>query len=312
MSRKKLLVTGVSGQIAGALARTLVRSHEVWGLARFGDAAKREALEEAGVVTRSVDLADPDFSELPDDFDHVLHLSVHQGPGTDWNYAVEVNAVGTGLLLAHFRGVRSALVMSTTGVYRPHPDPWHNYVETDPLGDPTSPSTPTYGVSKVSQEAVTRFCARQFGLPVVIGRMNASYGPGGGLPAKHIDRLIAGEPIVLRHDPAPYSPIYEDDIADHAIALLDAAAVPATIVNFGGDEVVTAQQWIAYAADLLGVTPTIQVVPIPGSQPGIALDVSKRLALTGPDKVPWQEGVRRTVEARRAAACSTPGQHRTA
>jgi len=299
MSRKKLLVTGASGQIAGALARNLVQKHEVWGIARFGDAAKRRACDEAGVITRSVDLAEPDFGDLPDDFDHVLHLAVHQGAGADWDYAVEVNAVGTGLLLAHFSSVRSALVLSTTGVYRPHPDPWHRYVETDPLGDPTSPSTPTYGVSKVSQEAVARFCARQFDIPVVIGRMNASYGPGGGLPAKHIDRLIAGETVVLRSDPAPYSPIYEDDIADHALALLDAAAVPATIVNFGGDEVVTAQQWIAYAAELLGVEPKIDIVPIPGSQPGIALDVTKRLSLTGPDKVHWKEGIRRTVEARR-------------
>lgn len=299
MSRKKLLVTGVSGQIAGALARNLVRSHEVWGLARFGDAGKRRALEEAGIITRSVDLADPDFSDLPDDFDHVLHLAVHQWGGTDWDYAVDVNAVGTGLLLAHFRNVRSALVMSTTGVYRPNPDPWHQYTETDPLGDPTSPSTPTYGISKVSQEAVARFCARQFEISVVIARMNASYGPGGGLPAKHIDRLIAGEPIVLRHDPAPYSPIYEDDIADHSLALLDAATVPATIVNFGGDDVVTAQQWIALAAELLGVEPTIEIVPIPGSQPGIALDATKRISLTGPDKVHWEEGIRRTVEARR-------------
>jgi nucleoside-diphosphate-sugar epimerase len=294
-----LLVTGVSGQIAGALARNLAQNHEVWGIARFGDATKRRACDEAGVITRSVDLAEPDFGDLPDDFDHVLHLAVHQGTGTNWDYAVEVNAVGTGLLLAHFSKVRSALVLSTTGVYRPHPDPWHRYVETDPLGDPTSPSTPTYGVSKVSQEAVARFCARQFDIPVVIGRMNASYGPGGGLPAKHIDRLIAGETIVVRSDPAPYSPIYEDDIADHSLALLDAAAVPATIVNFGGDEVVTAQQWIAYAAELLGVEPKIDIVPIPGSQPGIALDVTKRISLTGPDKVHWKEGIRRTVEARR-------------
>lgn len=301
MSRKKLLVTGVSGQIAGALARSLARDHEVWGIARFGDTDKRRACDDAGIITRSVDLADPDFSQLPDDFDHILHLAVHQWSGLDWHYAVEVNAVGTGLLLAHFPNVTSALVMSTTGVYRPNPDPWHKYVETDPLGDPTSPATPTYGVSKVSQEAVARFCARQFDIPIVIGRMNASYGPGGGLPAKHIDRLIAGETIVLRHDPAPYSPIYEDDIADHSLALLDAATVPATIVNFGGDEVVTAQQWIAYAAEILGVDPKIEIAPIPGSQPGIALDVTKRISLTGPDKVHWQEGIRRTVEARRAS-----------
>jgi len=299
----RLLVTGASGQIAGALSKRLaVLGHDVWGIARFGDAARRRELAAAGVTTRVVDLTEPDWSAVPTDFDHVLHLAVQMGPSTDFNHALQVNAVGTGRLISRFREVRSILSMSTTGVYRPDPDPWHRYAENDPLGDPTSPTTPTYGVSKIGQEAVARFAAEEFDVPVVIGRMNMSYGPGGGRPMKHLDLLLADEVITLRYDPAPSQLIYEDDIADHALRLLCAASTPALVVNFGGDEAVAAQQWIAYLGELLGRSPRTEVVPIPGSQPGIALDVTRRQSITGPDKVHWREGIRRMVEARLARA----------
>lgn len=300
---KKLLVTGASGQIAGALARSLAaRGHDVWGVSRFGNEGRRRELEDLGVTTRSIDLTDPDWSGLPSDFDHVLHLAVHQGAGTDWDYALDVNASGTGALISHFRESKSIMSMSTTGVYNPNPDPWHKYVETDPLGNPTSPKTPTYGVSKVAQEAVARFAAREFNVPVVIARMNASYGPGGGLAMGHLEKILADEPITLRHDPAPNQPIYEEDIADHSLALLDAATTPALIVNFGGDETVTSQQWIEYMGEIVGKTPQVEIVPIPGSQPGIALDVTKRISITGPDKFHWHEGMRLMVESRLARA----------
>lgn len=294
---KKLLVTGASGQIAHALAKRLAEHNEVWGVARFGDAERRRSLEEAGVRTAVVDLVDPDFAALPTSFDHVLHLAAHLGPTPSFDLALDVNAVGTGLLLSHFRDVESALVMSTTGVYRPHPDPWHRYVETDPLGDPVSPSTPGYGVCKVAEEAMARYAARAYGVPIVIGRMNASYGPGGGLPSKHLARIVAREPVVLRHDPAPYSPIFEDDIARHVGSLLASADAPPTVVNFGGDEVVTAQEWCAHLGELVGCEPIIQYTPVAGSQPGIALDAAKRQSITGPDQWGWREGFRLMVEA---------------
>jgi nucleoside-diphosphate-sugar epimerase len=295
---KKILVTGAAGQIAYPLALALAQHNDVWGIARFSDPARRAVLEDAGVTTRVVDLGDPDFSHVPDDFDHVLHLAAYLGGGTDFDYALDVDAVGTGLLLSHVRSAASVLVMSTTGVYRAHADPYHRYVETDPLGDPVNPAIPTYGVCKVAEEAVARFCARAFDVPVVIARMNASYGDTGGLPAKHLDRIVAGETIRLRSDPAPYSPIHDDDILAHLDGLLAAASTPASVVNFGGDTVVTAQEWCAHLGELVGIEPVIEVVPVPGSQPGIALDVTKRASLTGPDRVHWRDGMRQMAQAR--------------
>lgn len=298
VSGKKILVTGTTGRIAYPLALSLAKDNDVWGIARFTDQGRRSALESVGVSTRVVDLGDPDFSEVPDDFDHVLHLAAYLGGGTDFDYALDVDAVGTGLLLSHVRAAESVLVMSTTGVYRPNPDPYHAYSETDPLGDPINPGIPTYGVCKVAEEAVARFCAREFGIKIVIGRMNASYGDTGGLPGTHLDKIVAGETIKLRSDPAPYSPIHDDDIAAHVHTLLEAASSPPTIVNFGGDVVVTAQEWCAYFGELVGIEPKIEVVPVPGSQPGIALDATKRISITGPDQVHWRDGMRRMAQAR--------------
>ena len=131
-------------------------------------------------------------------------------------------------------------------------------------------------MSKLGQEAVARFCSRAFDLPVTIARMNASYGPNGGLPALHADTIAAGQPVTTRWEPCWYSPIYEDDINEQVGALLDAASSPATIVNWAGDEPVSVQEWAAYAGELLGVEPDgATSTPIDGTLRGSIADVTR-------------------------------------
>jgi len=298
MREEKILVTGPAGQIAFPLCRYLAQDNEVWGIARFSEPGSRERVEAIGVTTRQVDLGAGDYGDLPDDFSYVLHLATFQGGGLDYDQAIRTNAEGTGLLLEHCRKAKAALVMSTTSVYDPDPDPRHAFVETSPLGDVHSPHAPTYSMSKIAEEAVARTCARLFDLPVVIARMNASYGGNGGLPAYHLDWLVAGAPIVVRWDPCPYSPIHEDDINTQTEALLGAASVPATIVNWGGDEAVSPQEWCAYFGELTGLTPEVVVKEIPGTQRGAILDATKRMAITGPCRVSWRDGMKRMLEER--------------
>ena len=217
---EKILITGPAGQIAFPIAEFLSKENEVWGIARFGDQQSRDRVEAVGVTTRQCDIGTGDFSGLPTDFTYLLHLAAYQGPETDYDYAITVNAEGAGFLMHHCRKAKAALVMSTSSVYRPDDDPMHAFLETDPIGGGTSPWAPTYAVSKVAQEAVVRQNARSLGLPTVIARMNASYGPNGGLPALNLDALLAGNPIVARADPCPYSPIYQDDINEQVEPLL--------------------------------------------------------------------------------------------
>jgi nucleoside-diphosphate-sugar epimerase len=193
--------------------------------------------------------------------------------------------------------------MSTSSVYKPDPDPYHAYVEADPLGELSTPWAPTYNASKVAQEAVARFCARAFNVPTVIARMNASYGPNGGLPAYQLDALLSGRPVVTRWDPSPYTPIHEDDIAAQVAPLLAAAGVPATVVNWGGDEVVSVQEWTAYMAGLLGLeAPEPVVVPVANTMRGNVLDPTRRRSITGPCTVDWRTGFAAMVAGRAETA----------
>ena len=308
LSDAKILVTGPAGQIALPLAAHLARTNEVWGFARFTDPVARARVDAAGVHTVAGDLASGDFRDLPDDFDHVLHLATFRNGGLDYDQAMRVNAEGTHLLMRHCRRARSILVMSTAEVYRPADDPTLVIRESAPLGDSNSLFDPTYSMSKIAQEAVARSCARAYGIPTTIARMNASYGANGGLLAYHLDWLLAGKDIVVKWDPAMYTPIHQDDINEQVESMLGAASVPATIVNWGGDEPVAAQEWCAELARLTGREARVVVKEVPGGIRGIVLDNTARLAITGPCRVPWREGVRRLVDERPAAAEATAAQ----
>lgn len=290
LSGEKILVTGPAGQIAAPMCRYLAEDNEVWGIARFSVPGSRDEVEQMGVTTRQVDLGRADFGDLPTDFTYVLHLAAAIGQSPDYDESLRVNAEGTGMLLQHCRSAKAALVMSTASVYKPHTDPRHLCVETDPLGEAVLPGVPTYSITKIAGEAVARYCARAFDLPVTIARMNVAYSSRGGLAAYHLDAQIAGNPIIVRNDPCPYSPIHQDDINAQVAAMLDAASVPATIVNWGGDDAVGPHDWCGYFEELSGRKADIQVQHVPGSQLGISIDNTKRRSITGPCQVRFREG----------------------
>ncbi len=296
ISGEKILITGPAGRIAFGITRSLARQNEVWGIARFTDSAKRKEVEALGVKTRAVDLLKCDFGDLPRDFTYLIHIAVNYEPNS-YDRALQVNAEGTGFLLDHCRRAKAALVMSTISVYKPHPDPWHPFREDDPLGDIMAHFSPSYSVSKISQEAVARYCARALNLPVTIARMSSAYGERGGLPATHLEAIAAGKPVETRWNPMPYSPIHDNDIAAQLEPLLDAASVPATIVNWGGDEPVSVQEWSAYMAELLGTQAAVAVTPVPGASIGAVADATKRRSITGPSQVSWKDGFRQMVRA---------------
>jgi nucleoside-diphosphate-sugar epimerase len=295
LSGEKILITGPAGRIAFGLARSPAGDNEVWGIARFSDPATRNKVEALQVTTRKLDIADGRFGDLPTDFTYLLHLAADFS-ADDYDRALTVNAEGTGLLLEHCRSAKAALVMSTVSVYKPHSDPWHAFREDDPLGDIMLPGQETYSISKIAQEGVARYCARSFGLPVTIARMGAAYSDQGGLPVWHLDAVAAGEAVRTRWDPIPYSPIHDDDICAQLEPLLEAATVPATIVNWAGDEGVSVQEWSAYFGELLGVEAKVVVEKVPGASIGSVADPTNRASITGSCRVGWREGFRRVAE----------------
>jgi nucleoside-diphosphate-sugar epimerase len=295
LSGEKILITGPAGRIAFGLARRLAAQNEVWGIARFSDPKSRAEVEALGVKTLAVDLASGSYEGLPTDFTYLLHIAADFS-ASDYDRAIRVNAEGTGLILQHCRSAKAALVMSTVTVYKPNPDPWHAAKEDDPLGDQMVPGQAPYSVSKIAEEGVARYCARSFNLPITIARMGSAYGERGGVPVWHLQAIAAGNPVQTRWDPMTYSPIHDDDINDQLEPLLAAATVPATIVNWCGDQPVSVQQWSAYFGELLGVEPTVQVTKVPGASIGSVGDHTKRAAITGPCKIGWREGCLRMAK----------------
>jgi len=297
MRGEKILITGPAGQIAFPLASRLAANNEVWGIARFRDRRTREQVEAAGVHTRVVDLAEPDWADLPDDFSLLLHLAASVTGGYDYDASLRVNAEGTGHLMSRFRNARACLVMSTCGVYAAPADPGHAVVESDPLGGTPQPYSPTYCVSKIGEEAVARFAAREFELPTTIARMNVAYGDNGGYPSILLEMILAGQPIPLLSERATVcSLIHEDDIFAHTPGLLAAAAVPATITNWGGDEAADIRELCRYMADLVGKD--VQFVQTPQGIHQYHLDPTRRTELAGRCRVPWRDGLRRMIAAR--------------
>jgi nucleoside-diphosphate-sugar epimerase len=296
LADEKILVTGVSGMVGAPIASYLARDNEVWGVARFADATdrtdalytnplSRHAIEAHGVTTRALDLGSPDFSDLPDDFTYVLHLA-HTRLGDQIDRAVQVNAIGAGRVLQHCRRAKAALVMSSHAVYSPPPDVFHPAAEGDDVGRAVTPWAPSSPASKISLEAVARFCAEAFDLRVIVTRLNTVYGIHGGvavgLPLLNMDAVMADEPVDAIADPNPHSPIALDDMYAQLEALLDAASVPGATVNWTGEETVTLQQWCAQVGALGHKEPRINVTPVPGTLEGSVGDATRLRGIVGP------------------------------
>ena len=294
---EKILVTGVSGMVARPLAVELAANNEVWGAARFHPAggagrATREALEAAGVRTVAVDLASGQLDDLPEDFTYVLHLAWMRADLSQLDAALRTNVEGAGLVLHHCRSAKAALVMSGMGVYAPHDDPWHAYSERDPVGRAATPYAPTSPACKLGLEAVARFCARAFDLPVTITRLNTFMGPRESFPGMHIAAVLAGEELVAPCDPTPHNPIHVDDMRWQLEPLLDAASTTACVTNWCGDDVTTVQEWVRDASEWSGREGRLRVEPVPCSPPGALADPARRASITGPCRTRFADAFR--------------------
>jgi nucleoside-diphosphate-sugar epimerase len=294
---EKILVTGVSGLVAGPLARRLAADNEVWGIARFADAAVRQELENAGITTRVVDLGAGDLTGVPDDFTYVLQLAWTRADLSQLETALRTNVEGAGLVLHHCRKAKAALVMSGMGVYSPSADPWHAYHENDPVGRAATAYAPTSPASKLGLEAVARFCARAFDLPVTITRLNTFMGGSQSFPGMHITAVLEGRTMLAPWDPNPHNPIHVDDMAWQLEPLLDAASTRACITNWCGDDQTTAQEWIALASEWSGRPGRLDVREVACSPAGTLADPTRRRAITGPCRTNFADAFRSLYES---------------
>ena len=294
---QRILVTGATGQVARPLAEKLNATNEVWAAARFSDPQAKQELEEAGIKTALFSMGDDDLSGLPD-VDYVFHCGCNTDPKTP-EIGMAQNAEGSGFLMERYKDVKAFLHMSSSSVYRVPASSNAPIAEDNELGGYASYS-PHYAMSKLASESVVRFQARRLGLPTIITRLDVAYGTRGhgGVPMIIYEFMKNGMSYTQAASGDSYcSLIHEDDIAEQAQNLILKAAVPAPIVNLGGDEVASVEEIIGYVEELTGLKMKMETGD-EASWGMKVLDNRLRKEMGGPCKVPWKEGVRSALGTR--------------
>jgi UDP-glucuronate 4-epimerase len=297
---KRILVTGATGQMATPIARDLASRNEVWVAARFSDPGLKERTEAGGMKTFAWSLGSSDFEGLPSDFDYVIHAACNIWPvGDDYEAAIQTNAEGTGLLMAHCRNAEAFLYISSSAVYK-MPDDHRELCDelTSPLGC-HPPWSPSYSIAKIAAEAVARTLARVYDLPTTIARLHSCYGGSGhgGMPNLMMKELLSGQPVYVPSKAQYNSLIHEDDIIAQVEPMLKAASVPALIVNWCGDEedIVGYRESLEFLAQAAQIEPEFVVKDGAGYEGSGIGNPARRRSITGPNKVHWKEGFLRAV-----------------
>jgi nucleoside-diphosphate-sugar epimerase len=294
---QRILVTGATGQVARPLAEILNKNNEVWAAARFSDAKAKEELEAIGINTALFSMGEDDLSGLPD-VDYVFHCGANVDPASP-EIGMAQNAEGSGFLMQRYKDAKAFLHMSSSSVYRVPVGSSEPIHEDHELGGYASYS-PHYAMSKLVSESVVRFQARALGLPTVITRLDVAYGTRGhgGVPMIIYEFMKHGMSYTRAEGGESFcSPIHEDDIATQAQNLILQAAVPAPIVNLGGDDVVSIEMIIAYVEEITGLTMKVEVGP-EASWGMKVLDNTRRKELGGPCNVTWKDGIRNALAVR--------------
>jgi UDP-glucuronate 4-epimerase len=291
---QRVLFVGGKGPVSAPALRLLAPDNDVSVMARFSEPAARERLESQGITCIVHDLFDS-FDDLPADYDYVyysaLPMNAVRDPLGAWPDSYDRYADATGRLLAHFRGLKGLVFASTMSVYSP-PGGATPVPETHEFGIHTYAA---YAFTKVANEAVVSYMSRARNIPVTIIRVASASGPDGGPMRDRLELIVQGQPIPLYPDkPTYFRPIFEPDCARLGVAALEAGRVPPLVVNWCGDDVVTAEDYCTYMGGLIGKEPIFEYTP--EGWPGLVPDNTLRRETLGPCEVRWRDGCRMLVE----------------
>lgn len=304
----RILVTGGAGFIGSHLVRRLVESgrHTVVNL---------DALKYSGNLENLADLAGhPQYTFVHTDIcdQQVVHavLKEHRIEGIincaaethvdrsilDPGAFARTDVVGTGVLLEEARqaGVRRFLQVSTDEVYGSVEQ--GSSTEEDRL-EPRSP----YSASKAGGDLLVLSYWTTYRFPVLVTRGSNTYGPN-QYPEKFIPlfvtNAIEGEPL----------PLYGDgkncrdwlSVYDHAAGIEHVfdQGQPGTLYNVGGgnerENLTVAEQIVAALGKPRSLIRFVQ--DRPGHDRRYSIDCSRLRALGWTPRVPFEEGLKQTVE----------------
>jgi len=258
-----ILITGVSGFIAGHLAQRLAGAgNPVRGLARLPDAAawvlrqapgsefgRDPAGDEPSAPIEVVpfDLLDPaSLLTAAAGCRAAVHAAAWTGgPGLDRDLAWRTNVEGTANMLraAAAAGVERFVYISSVAVYG------LNRARLVDESMPTPAVGQLYPDSKVAAEALVRAS----GLPFVIVRPASTYGPrGDAWTLGPIRQIRAGNLVLLGRDDGLVTPGYIDNVVDGLVLALTHPAARGEAFNLCDDRAVTYRQFYMTYARMLG------------------------------------------------------------
>ena len=288
LSGKRILVTGASGLVALPVAVELAKDNEVFAVARYSDPAQARLIEAAGAQAVKFDMANEDLSALPKSVDVVINYAVL--PPNFGNMAYDVNTGATGRLARRYRDCEAFVHGSTGSLYEYQGE--RPLREDDPYG--LHAGGENYAASKIGAEYLLKHLSVDYHLPVTIVRIFSFYGPRGGGVTQRVDQVARGEPVsVYPGVRNVHTPLYESDYVEKTIAAAGIARIGAEIINVGGSESCTTQEYCQMAGEILGKEP---IFAENGRSWPIWADTTRMESLLGPSKVSMREGIRRIIE----------------
>ena len=307
-----MLVTGGAGFIGSNFARYVARVHPAWEIVvldKLTYAGRRENLADLegrpGFRFVTGDIADPHaVAEVLPGCDYVVNFAAETHVDRslyDAGGFIMTDVYGTFVLLEAARraeGLKLFVQISTDEVY--------GSVESGSSteADPLMPRNP-YSASKAGADRLAYSYWATYGIPVIVTRASNNYGPY-QFPEKVI-------PLFVTHalDGIPL-PLYGDGmnvrdwlhVEDHcrALDLLLEKGAPGETYNVGGGNEVPNIDLTRRILALLGKPETLirRVTDRPGHDRRYSLDCGRLRGLGWSAQVPFDEGLRATVEWYRA------------
>jgi UDP-glucuronate 4-epimerase len=316
VGHKKVLVTGGAGFIGSHVAWALLdRGDDVVIVDEFNDyydvrikQTNIDLLTETYPDSKRLsvyrgDICDEDLMQRifeDENIGWVCHMAARAGvrPSINEPYVyIHSNIRGTTHLmeLSVRHGVRNFVFASSSSVYGGSRSTF--FSEDEVVDNPVSP----YAATKKACELMAYTYHHLYGLNVSGLRFFTVYGPRGRpdmAPFKFIDRVSRGVEIQQFGDGSSSRDYtYVSDIVDGVVRSLD-RPYPYQVFNLGKGSGTSLGEFIELVQKHVGRLAKIRVMPDqPGDVPYTCADVRKAERLLGyRSKVPFEEGIRRTVE----------------
>lgn len=312
---KKVLVTGGAGFIGSHVAEYLlergddviivdeVNSYYDVRIKENNLEMLREKYGEKRVAIFVGDICDEDFMENVFETtrpEWVCHMAARAGvrPSIDDPHIyIHSNIKGTTRLLelSHKYGIKNFVFASSSSVYGGSKSTY--FSEEESVDFPVSP----YAASKKACELLGYTYHHLYKLNVTGLRFFTVYGPRGRpdmAPFKFIDRVSRGVELQQFGDGSSSRDYtYIDDIVDGVVRAIDRPH-KYQIFNLGKGNGTSLKEFIDLVQKHVGKKAVIKVMPDqPGDVPYTCADVTKAAQMLGyKAKVPFEEGIRRTVE----------------